>query len=150
MTIPEVYRQLSEGLRQTGVLEFVAVITGIVSVWFSKKENIWVYPTGIINTVIYIYISVKGHLLGEASVNVFYTIMSIYGWVLWAKKDEHENLVFLIKYSSAKEWMQQLLFFGVLFAIIYFSLSYLKKDFAQALFQWRMHLLQLPHIPACC
>lgn len=88
------------------------------------------YPTGIINTVIYIYISVKCHLFGEASVNIFYTIMSIYGWILWAKKDERNKTVLLIKNSTPKEWILHLLFFSTLYITIYFALSYLKKDFA--------------------
>jgi len=72
-------------------------------VWFSQKANLWVYPTGMISTVIYIYISIKGHLLDEGSVNIFYTIMSIYGWILWAKKDEQNENVLLIQHSSVKE-----------------------------------------------
>lgn len=127
LSLSEIYNQLITGLQQTGGLEFIAVISGIVSVWFSQKANIWVYPTGLISTVIYIFISVKGHLLGEASVNIFYTIMSIYGWILWAKKDEKNKTVLLIKSSSVKEWILHLLFFAVLYAIIYFALSYLKK-----------------------
>ncbi len=130
MTLVEVYKQFIDGILQTTSLEFVAVIMGIVSVWFSKKENIWVYPTGLVNTVLYVYLSFKGHLLGEASVNIFYTIMSIYGWVLWSKKDTENNVVFTVKYSTLREWILHLLFFGVLYALIYFALSYLKKDFA--------------------
>lgn len=97
---------------------------------FSQKANIWVYPTGIINTVIYIYISLKGHLLGEASVNIFYTIMSIYGWILWLRKDETNKTVLTIRYSTAKEWTLHLLFFGSLYLAIFAALSYLKKGFA--------------------
>ncbi|MCW3107499.1 MAG: nicotinamide mononucleotide transporter [Segetibacter sp.] len=130
MSLAEIYRQFITGLQQTGALEFIAVISGIVSVWFSKKANIWVYPTGILNTVIYIYISFKGHLLGEASVNIFYTIMSIYGWILWMKKDEANKTVLVIRYSTFKESILNLLFFAVVYATIYFALSYLKKDFA--------------------
>jgi nicotinamide mononucleotide transporter len=130
LSLSEIYHQFISGLEQTTGLEFIAVLSGIVSVWFSQKANIWVYPTGIINTVIYIYISVKGHLLGEASVNIFYTIMSIYGWILWAKKDEKNKSVLLIKYSSTKEWILHLLFFAILYTSIYYALSYLKRDFA--------------------
>ncbi len=130
MSLPEIYNRFITNLQQTGALEFIAVISGIISVWFEQKANIWVYPTGLISTVIYIYLSVNGHLLGEASVNIFYTIMSIYGWILWAKKDEKNKTVLLIKYSSGKEWVLHLLFFTVLYIIIYFALSYLKKDFA--------------------
>ena len=130
MSLQEIYNQFITGLQQTGAIEYIAVASGIISVYFSQKANIWVYPTGIINTVIFIFISLQGHLLGEASVNIFYTIMSIYGWILWAKRDEANKTVLLIKYSSAKEWTLHLLFFGVLYAIIYFALSYLKKEFA--------------------
>lgn len=130
MSLSEIFSQFITGLQQTGSVEFIAVIFGIVSVWFSQKANIWVYPTGIISTVIYIYISFKGHLLGEASVNIFYTIMSVYGWILWAKKDEKSQTVLLIKHSTTKEWILHLLFFAVLYVIIYFALSYLKKEFA--------------------
>lgn len=130
MSLSEIYHQFISGLQQTGGLEFIAVLSGIVSVWFSQKVNIWVYPIGIISTIIYIYISVKGHLLGEASVNIFYTIMSIYGWIIWAKKDEKNKTVLLIKYSTVKERILHLLFFALLYVIIYFALSYLKKGFA--------------------
>lgn len=131
MSLPEIYQQFVTGLLQTSALEFIAVISGIVSVYFSQKANIWVYPTGIINTVIYIYLSFKGHLLGEASVNIFYTIMSIYGWILWSKKDDANNTVLAIEYSNVKEWFLQLSFFTIIYAVIFYSLSYLKKDFAQ-------------------
>lgn len=130
MSLFEIYSQFIAGLQQTTPLEFIAVLAGIVSVWFSQKENIWVYPIGIINTIIYIYISLRGHLFGEASVNIFYTIMSIYGWVLWAKKDERNKTVVLIKYSTFKEWCLHLMFFTVIYVTIYAVLSYLKKAFA--------------------
>lgn len=66
MTFTEIYQQFIEGIRDTGWLEFVAVISGIVSVWYSRKENILVYPTGLINTTFYVYLSIKGSLFGEA------------------------------------------------------------------------------------
>lgn len=130
MDSTEIYRQFIDGLQQTGPLEFIAVVSGILSVWFSKKANIWVYPSGILNTVIYVYISLNGHLLGEASVNIFYTIMSIYGWILWSKKDESNKTILIIRYSNQKEWVLNLLFFAVVYLAIYAALSYLKKDFA--------------------
>ena len=130
MSLSEIYHHFITGIRQTGAVEFIAVASGIVSVYFSQKANIWVYPTGIINTVIFVFISLNGHLFGEASVNIFYTIMSIYGWILWAKKDDANKTVLLIKYSTVKEIGLHLLFFAILYTIIYFALSYLKKEFA--------------------
>jgi nicotinamide mononucleotide transporter len=63
-------------------------------------------------------------------VNIFYTIMSIYGWILWAKKDRDNKTVLIIRYSTVKEWLFNLLFFAILYVAIFMALSYLKKDFA--------------------
>ncbi len=67
------------------ILELLAVLFGIASVWFAKKENIWVYPTGIISTVIYVYICYKVELYGDLIINVYYTLMSAYGWYMWTR-----------------------------------------------------------------
>ena len=125
------------GLVQTTWLEAVAVIMGIVSVWYSRKENILVFPTGIINTSLFIYLSYKGHLLGEASVNLYYTIMSFYGWYLWTrKKEDHKTLVLQITASTKKEWLQQLAFFAIFYVVIYAALSYAKTAFAPEAIPW--------------
>ncbi len=128
--LSETLQQFTTGLKQTSFPEFIAVIAGIVSVWFSRKENILVYPTGLVNTIIYIYLSIEGHLLGEASVNIYYTIMSIYGWILWSKKDESQHAVVIVKHSSLREWVLHLLFFAAFYITIFSALSYLKKEFA--------------------
>lgn len=133
----EIITQFINGLKQTGPLEFIAVFAGIGSVWFSRKENILVYPVGLINTVIYIYLSVKGHLLGEASVNFYYTVMSIYGWILWTQKDKQKKELLLhITHSNGKDWVQQLLFFGFFYVLIYGALTWLKKEFAPEAIPW--------------
>ncbi len=133
----DIYHQFIKGIQQTGVIEFVAVFAGIASVWFSRKENILVYPVGLINTLFYIYISIKGNLLGEASVNIYYSIMSVYGWILWAKKDKQkQEAVLHITYSTSKEWMQQLGFFAVFYILLFASLSWAKQSFAPEAIPW--------------
>src|SRR6478736_2859327 len=111
MAIEEIFQQFVEGMKSTSLPEYIAVFTGIASVWFYKKENILVYPIGLINTIIYVYLSAKGHLFGEASVNFYYTVMSIYGWILWTKKDAKHHHLVNVEFSNAKQWVQQLLFF---------------------------------------
>jgi nicotinamide mononucleotide transporter len=133
----ELFKSIYDGLIHTTPLEAIAVIMGIVSVWYSRKENILVYPTGLINTTLYIYLSFKGHLLGEASVNLYYTIMSLYGWYLWTRKTEDKtNFVLQITHSNKKEWIQQSIFFGVIYAIIYLLLTYAKTAFAPEAIPW--------------
>lgn len=136
MTLPEIYQQFIAGLKETGFLEFIAVISGIVSVWFSRKENILVYPTGLINTTFYIYLSIKGSLLGEATVNLYYTIMSIYGWILWARRNEQKEHIVQITFSSRREWIGEIAFFLSFYFAIYAALSYLKRDFAPGAIPW--------------
>ena len=136
MTISEFFSQFVSDLRQTSLLEFIAVISGILSVWFSRAENIWVYPTGLANTIIYIYLSFKSSLIGEASVNFYYTVVSIYGWVLWARRDDRNEHVLQITWSSRKEWMQELAFFSFFYAAVYFALAFLKKGFAPLAIPW--------------
>jgi nicotinamide mononucleotide transporter len=132
----EIFQQFISNLKATTLPEYVAVVAGIASVWFSKKENILVYPVGLINTIIYVYLSFKYHLLGEASVNFYYTVMSIYGWYLWTKRDSSRHHVVHITSSSAKEWTQQLIFFAIFYVGIYFALLYLKQSFAQGAIPW--------------
>jgi nicotinamide mononucleotide transporter len=133
LSIQEIYQQFVEGMKNTTWLEYIAVFAGIASVWFSRIENIWVYPVGLISTTIYIWLSFKYHLFGEASVNFYYTVMSIYGWVLWAKRDEQKHHVIVITWSTRKEWLQQLFFFLVLYIIFFFSLTYLKTAFSETI-----------------
>lgn len=123
------FQQFVAGMQQTSLAEFIAVIFGVLSVYFSRKENIWVYPTGLVNTIIYVYLSFKYHLIGEATVNFYYTIMSIYGWVLWAKRNEQQEHLLRISFSTSGEWVFQLSFFATLYIIIFFALRYLKTAF---------------------
>lgn len=69
-------------------LELTAIFFGLLSVWFAKKNNILVFPTGIINTAIYVYLLWKWALLGDMMINFYYVIMSIYGWYHWTRKKE--------------------------------------------------------------
>lgn len=132
----EIIQQFITGIKQTTALEYVAVVSGIVSVWFSKKENILVYPVGLVNTVIYVYLSFKYHLIGEAAVNFYYTVVSIYGWFLWAKRNKNHEHVLHITFSDKKELGQQLLFFGSFYISIYVALYYLKQSFYPGAIPW--------------
>ena len=67
-------------------LEATAILFGLMSVWFSMKNSIWVYPTGIVSTVIFVYLLYNWDLLGDMLINVYYFSMSIYGWYYWTRK----------------------------------------------------------------
>jgi nicotinamide mononucleotide transporter len=125
-----------QGMLQTGWMELVAVLAGIASVWFSKKEHILVYPVGLVNTLFFVYISIKGHLYGEASVNVYYTIMSIYGWWLWIKKDAQQQPTLQIAYLKGNAQWQPFVFFGFFYVILLLLLTWAKQAFAPEAIPW--------------
>ena len=84
------------------VLEAIAFLFGIISVWFAKKENILVYPTGIICTVITVYLLYINEYFGDMMMNFYYSVMSIYGWWNWSRKKGSEHAV-PISRTNAKE-----------------------------------------------
>jgi len=85
--IDYLFSQYAEYPRLEVILELVAVAFGILSVLYSKRNNILVFPTGIISTCIFVYLLYKWGLIGDMLVNGYYFIMSIYGWIIWTKKD---------------------------------------------------------------
>ena len=78
------YSQLDVGL------EIFAVIFGFISVWFSKNNNVLVFPTGLVNTSIFVYLLFKWELLGDMVINAYYFVVSIYGWYYWTRKNNNE------------------------------------------------------------
>ena len=118
----EIWQNLVSGMLATTWLEFVAVVFGILSVIYSRAENILVYPTGLINTTLYIYLSVQAGLYAEASVNGYYTIMSVAGWIWWTQKGGDGGRL-RISGSSATDWRNALLFFGIFWIVLWWLLS---------------------------
>jgi len=136
MSIQEIYQQFMADIQHTTWYEYVAVFAGIASVWYSRAENILVYPVGLINTIIYVYISVKGSLFGEAGVNFYYTVMSIIGWYMWLKKDTKHEIILHVTRASKKEWAQHLGFFAFFYVTIFLVLTYFKQQFYEGVIPW--------------
>lgn len=118
------------------LFEIIAAVSGIVSVWFSRKASIWVYPTGLINTVFYIWISYDAQLIGEATVNFYYTVMSLYGWFNWLRRNEKRELIVQITRSSRTDWLIQFAFFILIYLVLFVSLIYLQDAFFPGAIPW--------------
>jgi nicotinamide mononucleotide transporter len=134
--LQELYRQFVTDLLNTRWEEFVAVIAGILSVWYSRTENILVYPTGLINTLIYIWLSFRISLFGEASVNLYYTALNIYGWYAWTRVDTRQQPVLWVRFSTPREWVKESAFFAACYCIVFLALTFLKKGFAPLAIPW--------------
>ena len=106
-------------------LEIIAVVFGILSVWFSKKNNILVYPTGMISTSIFTYLLFKWSLLGDMMINAYYFMMSIYGWYIWTRKVN--NIVTPISKVGSPEKITSLIIFFFSLSFVYGIYNYFDK-----------------------
>lgn len=122
-SMPEILSQLYANILDSSLLEVFAVVFGILSVWFARKENIWVYPTGIINVLIYVYLCLVAGLYADMAINAFYFVMSVYGWYNWSRRDESLNHV-PISSLNAKQWFFYILLMAAAFGLIYYVLKY--------------------------
>ncbi len=118
---------LWEQFLQLNGLEAIAVVFGLLSVWFSMKENILVYPTGIISVVIYIYITFNYKLYADTGINFYYLIASIYGWYFWTNTRGGRSQI-RISTLKRNEWFLTLGLGIVSFIIIRFGLDYTDSD----------------------
>ncbi len=136
------------------VLEFIAFVFGILSVWFAKKENIWVYPTGLIATIITAYLLYTAGYLGDMMINGYFSIMSIYGWYQWNKKTNDSNSLKITRTNTREKVIGLALFFVTIFVVfgIYNFFNYeIKKDnyidiFASGIFFTAMGFMALKKI----
>lgn len=105
------------------ILEIIGVVFGFLSVLFSKKDNILVFPTGLISTAVFVYILSVYGLLGDMMINGYYFIMSVYGWYMWTRKVDATHYIPIQKATRKEHYTSLFIFLGtVAFVIIVYSL----------------------------
>ncbi len=122
MSFPEIYHQFILDLQQFSLLEFISTILQLASVWYAKKNNILVYPTGIVGVAIAVFVCFTAQLYADSVLNIFYVVMSIYGWYHWVLK-KGDAYKYPISWCSKFEYITGTIFFVVGWAGIYFLLK---------------------------
>jgi len=97
------------------VLEIIVFVFGIASVIYAKRENILVYPTGLVATVITVYLLYKAEYFGDMMMNFYYSVMSLYGWWNWARKNENDYVLPLSRTNTQEKLIGIALFFITMF-----------------------------------
>ena len=92
-----------EQIKETTWVQWLAVALGVAEVLLARSNNIWLYPTGIAATLLSILLLMEVQLYAESALNVYYVVMSIYGWVHWIKKRDAPPVK--ITYSNKNEWL---------------------------------------------
>ncbi len=87
-------------------IEIVGAVTGLIYLYFSIKQNIWLWPWGIITSLIYVYVFFQAKFYADMSLQFYYLGVSIYGWYFWrsVQKDDQKKQTSIIR-TSTSEWM---------------------------------------------
>lgn len=102
-------------------LEAIAVFFGLLSVWYARKENILVFPTGIVSVLIYVYICFGAKLYADMGINAYYFVMSVYGWYTWTQVTGKPALP--ISYNTPFETRMSISILVISFTILWYALS---------------------------
>jgi nicotinamide mononucleotide transporter len=130
MTALEMYQRFISDIRNTRWQEWVSTVAQIASVWYARKNKVWVYPTGIVGVLLaaYVYYFMTDlPLYADAVLNLYYFVMSLYGWYNWVQKKDN-TFSYPISWCSRQERIIGLSIFGSFWAGIAFLLSYTKSD----------------------
>ncbi|MFM9908316.1 MAG: nicotinamide riboside transporter PnuC [Chitinophagaceae bacterium] len=122
----ELWHQFIENITNTKWPEWISTITQIASVWYARKNNVLVYPTGIVGVLLAAYVyffMVSPPLYADASLNIYYFLMSIYGWYHWVQKKDTGNYTYPISWCNSKQLWFGIGFFIFFWVVIYFVLK---------------------------
>ena len=119
------WEKFFSNVQQTSWQEWVSTITQLASVWYARKNNVLVYPTGIIGVLLAAYLYFfDSHppLYADGTLNIYYFVMSLYGWYNWVQKKDADHLTYPISWCSKRELSIGLLVFMASWGAIYFAL----------------------------
>lgn len=122
ISLSEIYSKLISDLASFTWPELLSSVAQIISVWYAKKNNILVYPSGILGVLLGAYVCFNAQLYADAGLNMYYFLMSIYGWYYWVKKKDNQ-FEYPIQWCKKVERNFGIVFFLVFWGIIFFVLK---------------------------
>ena len=127
MSLQEIFQTFIQNIRDTRWQEWVSTVTQIASVWYARKNNVLVYPTGIVGVLLaawlYFFLA-NPPLYADGFLNIYYFLMSVYGWYNWVQKKDGEHYTYPISWCNKKELITGLILFIAGWAIIWFVLEH--------------------------
>jgi nicotinamide mononucleotide transporter len=103
MQIDEFWRLLRKEAVEIGWLQWISTVFGVAEVLLARVNNILLYPAGIISSLIAIFLLFETNLFADAALNVYYVVMSVYGWWYWSRKKDQPAPP--IAWATRREWM---------------------------------------------
>lgn len=122
MSLQEIWSVFISNVKETKWPEWSSTVLQVASVWYARKNNVWVYPTGIIGVLLAAYVyffMIHPPLYADGTLNVYYFIMSVYGWYHWVQKKDSGALAYPISWCTRKELVMGIGLFLVFWTAIY-------------------------------
>lgn len=122
MSANEIWQHFIANIKETKWQEWVSTVTQVASVVYARKNNILVYPTGIIGVLLAAYVyffQAQPPLYADGSLNIYYFLMSVYGWYNWVQKKDAEHLAYPVSWCNKKELWIGIGFFIFFWIVIY-------------------------------
>jgi nicotinamide mononucleotide transporter len=126
MSLTEIWQTFLQNIKATRWPEWVSTVTQIISVWYAQKNKVMVYPYGIVGVLLAAYVyffMVHPPLYADGALNIYYFLMSVYGWYNWVQKKDESHLTYPISWCTRKQLFRGLLLFAFFWSILYFVLS---------------------------
>lgn len=112
----------TEQVEKTSIAEWIAVAFAVMEVLLARKNKVLLYPAGIISTLISSYLMFSVLLYAESLLNLYYLVMSIYGWIHWVKKSNTAPVA--VSFTTKKEWNTIILIVAGGWLFLYLALKY--------------------------
>lgn len=122
MSWTEIWQHFIANIRETRWQEWVSTVTQVASVVYARKNNVLVYPTGIIGVLLAAWVyffQTHPPLYADGSLNIYYFLMSVYGWYNWVQKKDDAHLAYPISWCNRKEMTQGLVLCFFSWIVIY-------------------------------
>jgi nicotinamide mononucleotide transporter len=125
------WERLVANIKDSKWPEHISTVMQILSVWYARKNNVLVYPTGIIGVVLAAYVyffMVAPPLYADGMLNIYYFLMSVYGWYNWTRKSNDSTWVYPISWCNKRELLSGLALFAITWVLLYLVLHYLTNS----------------------
>ncbi len=125
----QVLRPLYYDVKLISMLQYVAMLSGVIALLLYIKENVYAFAMMIINSGIYFFLNLELEKYAEAFINLYFIAMSIYGVAIWLKRNHRNHRIVRITAASKKEILSHLVFFAAAFVLLFAAIIFFKTYF---------------------
>jgi nicotinamide mononucleotide transporter len=104
-------------------IEILGAILGLVYIFFSIKQHILTWPTGLLTSALYVFVFFNARLYADMGLQAYYVVISIYGWYFWLTGKKQNEKKVAVKTTRKALWMKLTVVSIALYALLLFILS---------------------------